>query len=87
MVDRLIWSTKGMPGQVNWANQARRNREQHEETYREKALKLFLWICARCGRQFSGKQLLTGHHKGYNHNPPDESFNFWIPSRIPVSLP
>ncbi len=56
---------------------ARKNRNQLEKTYREKALKLFPWICARCGREFSGKKLreLTVHHKDHNHdyNPPDGS--------------
>ena len=65
-----------MPGKVSQTNaEARRNREQQEKTYREKALKLFAWICARCGREFSGKRLreLTVHHKDHNHdnNPPD----------------
>ncbi len=45
--------------------------------YREQALKLFPWVCGRCGRDFSGKQLreLTVHHKDHNHdhNPPDGS--------------
>ena len=58
-------------------NEAFRNREQREKTYREKALKLFPWICARCGREFSGKRLreLTVHHKDHNHdnNPRDGS--------------
>ena len=57
--------------------EARRNREQREKTYREQALKLFPWICARCGREFSGKKLreLTVHHKDHNHdnNRPDGS--------------
>jgi hypothetical protein len=57
--------------------EARQNRTQLENTYREKALKLFPWICARCGREFSGKRLreLTVHHKDHNHNnnPPDGS--------------
>ncbi|MDX8397713.1 MAG: YajD family HNH nuclease [Mariprofundaceae bacterium] len=47
------------------------------ETYREQALKLYPWVCGRCGRDFSGKQLreLTVHHKDHNHsyNPPDGS--------------
>jgi len=46
-----------------------------EQGYREKALKLFPWICTHCGRQFDGKNLgeLTVHHKDHNHdnNPPD----------------
>jgi hypothetical protein len=57
--------------------QARRSREQREQGYREQALKIFPWICARCGREFQGKKLreLTVHHKDHNHenNPPDGS--------------
>ncbi len=38
---------------------------------------MFPKICARCGREFSGKKLreLTVHHKDHNHdyNPPDGS--------------
>jgi hypothetical protein len=52
-------------------------RAELEKTYRERALKIFPWICARCGREFSGKRLkeLTVHHKDHNHhnNPPDGS--------------
>jgi 5-methylcytosine-specific restriction endonuclease McrA len=57
--------------------EARRNQERREKTYRERALKLFPWVCARCGREFSGKKLreLTVHHKDHDHdnNPPDGS--------------
>lgn len=57
--------------------EARKQREQREAGYRERALKLFPWICARCGREFSGARLreLTVHHKDHNHdnNPPDGS--------------
>ena len=46
-------------------------------TYRERALALFPHVCARCGREFSGKQLkeLTVHHLDSDHmnNPPDGS--------------
>ncbi len=52
-------------------------RAELEKTYRERALKLFPWVCARCGREFSGKRLreLTVHHKNHDHsfNPPDGS--------------
>jgi hypothetical protein len=45
--------------------------------YRDQALKLLPHICARCGRELSGKRLreLTVHHKDGNHhnNPPDGS--------------
>ena len=56
---------------------ARSHQSQREQTYRERALKLFPWICAHCGRDFDGKKLsqLTVHHKDHNHqnNPPDGS--------------
>jgi hypothetical protein len=56
---------------------ARREREARGHSYREQALKLFPWICTRCGREFSGARLreLTVHHKDHNHdnNPPDGS--------------
>jgi HNH endonuclease len=57
--------------------EARRHQAAQEKTYRGQALKLYPWICARCGREFSGKKLreLTVHHKDHNHdnNPPDGS--------------
>lgn len=50
--------------------EARRRSSEHEATYRERALKLFPWICGRCAREFSGVRLreLTVHHKDHNHN-------------------
>jgi hypothetical protein len=46
-------------------------------SYREQALKILPWICARCAREFTGERLreLTVHHKDGNHdnNPPDGS--------------
>ena len=57
--------------------EARREQKLREKTYRERALKLFPWICARCGREFKGRKLreLTVHHKDHDHdnNPPDGS--------------
>ena len=57
--------------------EARRHQAQQEKTYRAQALKLYPWICRRCGREFSGKKLreLTVHHRDHNHdyNPPDGS--------------
>jgi len=57
--------------------EARQQRESREEGYRERALKMFPWICGRCGREFSGIRLreLTVHHKDHNHenNPLDGS--------------
>jgi predicted HNH restriction endonuclease len=57
--------------------EARQHSKEREATYRERALKLFPWICGRCGREFAGERLreLTVHHKDHNHdnNPPDGS--------------
>jgi len=57
--------------------EARRNREQRERGYREQALKIYPWVCALCGREFTRKSLhqLTVHHKDHDHNnnPPDGS--------------
>ncbi|MGC3973153.1 MAG: YajD family HNH nuclease [Nitrospira sp.] len=56
---------------------SRSNQSQRDHNIRERALKLFPWICAHCGREFGGKTLnqLTVHHKDHNHdnNPPDGS--------------
>ena len=57
--------------------QARRDREQREQGYREQALKLYPWVCGRCAREFTRENLreLTVHHRDHNHdnNPPDGS--------------
>ena len=56
---------------------ARRNQELREQSYRGQALKLYPWICGRCAREFTHKNLteLTVHHKNHNHddNPSDGS--------------
>lgn len=57
--------------------QARRDREAREKGYRERALKLYPWVCGRCAREFTraNLQLLEVHHRDGNHdnNPPDGS--------------
>jgi hypothetical protein len=57
--------------------EARRAREDRERGYREQALKLYPWVCGRCGRSFTyaNVQELTVHHRDHNHdnNPPDGS--------------
>ncbi|MET0101790.1 MAG: YajD family HNH nuclease [Sedimenticola sp.] len=57
--------------------EARRNREEREKGYRERALKLYPWVCGRCAREFTRENLreLTVHHRDHNHdnNPPDGS--------------
>lgn len=61
----------------NVMSEARREQERREKSYRERALKMYPWICGRCAREFSGKKLreLTVHHRDHNHdnNPPDGS--------------
>ena len=45
-------------------------RPQWRKVYRDQALKVLPWICALCGREFTGKRLreLTVHHKDNNPN-------------------
>lgn len=57
--------------------EAKRSQAAREKGYREQALKLYPWICGRCGREFTraNVQLLEVHHRDHNHdnNPPDGS--------------
>jgi len=57
--------------------QARRDAELREQGYRERALKMYPWICGRCAREFTRANLqeLTVHHRNHDHdfNPPDGS--------------
>jgi len=57
--------------------QDRRAREEREQGYRERALKIYPWVCGRCSRSFDHTTVrqLTVHHRDHNHdnNPPDGS--------------
>ena len=57
--------------------QARAARAAREAGYREQALKLYPWVCGRCGREFTRANLeqLTVHHRNHDHdyNPSDGS--------------
>ena len=57
--------------------EARRARDAREAGYRERALKMYPWICGRCQREFTRENLheLTVHHRDHDHdnNPPDGS--------------
>ena len=57
--------------------EARRAAAEREKGYRERALKMYPWICGRCAREFTraNVQELTVHHRNHNHddNPPDGS--------------
>jgi len=56
---------------------ARQQADTRMAGYREQSLRLYPWVCARCGREFTRANLheLTVHHKDHNHdnNPPDGS--------------
>lgn len=58
-------------------SEARRAADERAQGYRERALKIYPWICGRCGREFTRANLreLTVHHRDHNHdnNPPDGS--------------
>ena len=56
---------------------ARRTADTRSQGYRERALKIYPWICGRCAREFTLANVreLTVHHRDHNHdnNPPDGS--------------
>ena len=59
--------------------ETRRQSEERGHAYRDKALRLFPWICGRCGREFNRKNLheLTVHHRDHNHdNNPEDGSNW-----------
>jgi len=57
--------------------QSRQEAETRGHSYREQALKMYPWVCGKCGREFTRKNLneLTVHHKDHDHdnNLPDGS--------------
>jgi len=56
---------------------SRRNQARTEKNYREQSLRIHPWVCARCGREFTNRNVheLTVHHKDHDHqnNPSDGS--------------
>lgn len=68
----------GDPGKLDRiVAEARRAAEKREQGYRERALKIYPWICGRCAREFTRANVreLTVHHRDHNHdnNPADGS--------------
>ncbi len=57
--------------------ESRRRAEARGHGYREQALKMYPWVCGRCGREFTRQNLneLTVHHRNHDHdyNPSDGS--------------
>lgn len=59
--------------------EAQRRREERERGYRERALKMYPWVCGRCGREFDRTNLhgLTVHHRDHDHdNNPEDGSNW-----------
>ena len=58
---------------------ARQQQENREKGYREKALKMYPWICGRCQREFTRTNLseLTVHHRNHNHDDNPENGSNW----------
>ncbi len=58
---------------------ARQYKEDREKNYREKALKLYPWVCGRCAREFTHTNLreLTVHHRNHNHDDNPENGSNW----------
>ena len=55
------------------------NYKQKEQDYRDRALKLFPWVCGRCAREFvySNLKELTVHHMDHDHtNNPNDGSNW-----------
>ena len=57
--------------------EARRAADSRALTYRDRALKIYPWVCGRCARTFTRANLreLTVHHRDHDqdNNPPDGS--------------
>ena len=59
--------------------ETKRNAELRGHGYREKALKLYPWVCGKCKREFTRENIseLTVHHKDHNHdNNPEDGSNW-----------
>tara|TARA_R110000850_G_scaffold91742_14_gene194676 strand:- start:33320 stop:33691 length:372 start_codon:yes stop_codon:yes gene_type:complete len=58
---------------------ARRDADQRALGYRERAMKMYPWVCGRCARTFThaNRHELTVHHRDHDHdNNPDDGSNW-----------
>lgn len=58
---------------------ARKAQEDRQKGYRDKALKMYPWVCGRCQREFDRSNLreLTVHHRDHDHdNNPEDGSNW-----------
>lgn len=59
--------------------EARGKREERDQGYRARALKMYPWICGRCAREFTHVNVheLTVHHRDHDHdNNPEDGSNW-----------
>ncbi|GCJ51002.1 HNH nuclease family protein [Escherichia coli] len=66
------------PGNFSWLS-SQKNYARLESGYREKALKIYPWVCGRCSREFvySNLRELTVHHIDHDHtNNPEDGSNW-----------
>ncbi len=59
--------------------QSKKYQADREQTYRERSLKMYPWVCGRCSREFTQANLqeLTVHHRDHNHdNNPNDGSNW-----------
>ena len=57
----------------------RRYQDERANSYRERALKMYPWICGRCSREFTRVNIteLTVHHRDHDHdNNPEDGSNW-----------
>lgn len=59
--------------------EARRSADERVRSYRERALKMYPWVCGRCAREFTHTNLqqLTVHHRDHNHSNNAEDGSNW----------
>ncbi len=65
--------------QVTFHGYHPKNYARLESGYREKALKIYPWVCGRCSREFvySNLRELTVHHIDHDHtNNPEDGSNW-----------
>ncbi|MFK7889234.1 MAG: YajD family HNH nuclease [Granulosicoccus sp.] len=58
---------------------ARADFSSRENGYRQRALKMYPWVCGRCSREFDQSNLkeLTVHHRDHDHdNNPEDGSNW-----------
>ena len=59
--------------------EARASYASREDGYRQRALKMYPWVCGRCMREFNDANVreLTVHHRDHNHdNNPEDGSNW-----------